>query len=53
MQGVGSGVKRDVGPVEACIFVGGVGVGWVLCDGLFDEWALFCDTENEVGEIVS
>ena len=53
MQGVGCGVERDVGSVEGCVFVGVVGVAWVLGNGLFDEWALFGDTEDEVGEVVS
>ena len=53
MQGVGCGVERDVGSVEGCVFVGVAGVGWVLDDGLFDEWALFGDTVDEVGQGVS
>ena len=53
MQGVGCGVESDVGSVKGCVFVGVAGVGWVLDDGLFDEWTLFGDTEDEVGKGVA
>ena len=48
-----SGVESDVRSVQGCVFVSVAGVGWVLDDDLLNEWALFGDTEDEGGEVVS
>ena len=48
-----SGVKRDVGSVERCVFVDMVGVARVLYDDLFDEWFLSSHAQDDVGESVS
>ena len=51
-SGVGSG-ECDVGPVEWCVVVDVVCVGWLLDDDLFSEWTLIGDAEDQVCKSIS